>query len=187
MDYLTSLQIRVATERDFDAVSQLAAISARQTSQEVYTPAQMAGLAEFAVIDQTLILDGTYFVIELDGVIRASGGWSRWSGLTHRDSVGSTNGAPLNPAADSARIRHLYTHPEFGGRGLGRALLATAEAAARLAGFYRGEMIATPAGQRLYASVGWRTIDQVELHTQNGAVVPAVRMTKSFRSSQRAA
>lgn len=187
MTYLNALQIRPATERDFDTVSELAAISARHTSQGVYTSAQMAGLAEFAVIDQTLIVDGSYFVIEVEGVIRASGGWSRWPELTHSDSVGSNDRAPLNPTTDSARIRHLYTHPEFGGRGLGRALLATAEAAARIAGFHSGEMIATPAGQRLSTSAGWRPIDQVELHTQNGTILPAVRMTKSFRSSQRAA
>ncbi|MEL6361578.1 MAG: GNAT family N-acetyltransferase [Pseudomonadota bacterium] len=187
MERLHSLQIRPATESDFAAVSELAGISARQTSQGVYTPSQIAGLAELAVIDKTLIADGTYFVIEVGGIIRASGGWSRWPSLTHYDNPGPSNGAPLDPATDSARIRHLYTHPEFGGRGLGRALLATAEAAARLAGFHSGEMIATPAGQRLYASAGWRPSGGVELQTRNGAILAAVRMKKSFRPRERAA
>ena len=187
MESFHSLQIRPATERDFTAVSELAGASARQTPQGTYTPAQMAGLAELAVIDRTLIADGTYFVIEIGGLICASGGWSRWPDLIHNDNPGPNRGVPLDPATDSARIRHLYTHPEFGGRGLGRALLATAESAARLAGFHSGEMIATPAGQRLYASAGWRSSGQVKLRTRNGATLAAVRMTKSFRTNQHAA
>jgi len=71
----------------------------------------------------------------------------------------------------------MYTHPDFTRRGVGRAILAACEAAARAAGFSHAELMATLAGVPLYRAAGFAAIEDVT--DSNGAVpVPLVRMGK---------
>ena len=77
-------------------------------------PEQVA--ASFAVmgLDTQLIKDGTYFVVERDGRIAGCGGWS-WRSTLYGgdDSMVSREPEALDPATDAARVRAMYTDPDF--------------------------------------------------------------------------
>ena len=56
----------------------------------------------------------------------------------------------LDPATEAARVRAMYTHPDFTRRGVGRMVLDAAEQAASAEGFSRVELMATLSGAPLY-------------------------------------
>ena len=84
-------------------------------------------------LDTQLIRDGTYLVVEHDGVIAGCGGWSRRATLYGGDHSSSLREPHLlDPARDPARIRAVFTHPDVARRGVGRIILAAcADLAAR--------------------------------------------------------
>ena len=101
-------------------------------------------------LDTQLIDDGTYFIVESGGVLAGCGGWSRRATLYGGDHSPGRSSALLDPAKDAARIRAMYTHPDFARKGLGRLIITVCEAAARAEGFGRMELMATMAGAPLY-------------------------------------
>ena len=77
-------------------------------------------------------------------------GWSRRATLYGGDhSTSQRNAALLDMAKDAARIRAMYTHPDFKRRGVGRLILEICEGAARHAGFKAVELMATMSGERM--------------------------------------
>jgi hypothetical protein len=64
-------------------------------------------------VDAELLRDGTYFLIEGQGVLLAAGGWSRRRTLYGGDhSVsGRVDGPMLEPSRDAARIRAFFVDP----------------------------------------------------------------------------
>lgn len=132
-------------------------------------------------LDRQLIADGTYFVAELeDGTIAGCGGWSRRATLYGPDSsAGLREPRLLDPASEAARVRAMYTDPAFTRRGIGRALLAACEAAAREEGFSACELMGTAAGQPLYNVAGYTVIERIE-DDRGGAPVPMARMRKAL-------
>jgi GNAT superfamily N-acetyltransferase len=131
-------------------------------------------------IDTQLIQDGTYFVAEINGALAGCGGWSRRATLYGGDhSTQLRNDALLDPARDAARVRAMYTHPAFVRRGVGRAILAASEAAARAEGFKSVELMATLAGEPLYRACGYEEIERTLSPPVDGVPVPLVRMRKS--------
>lgn len=144
------------------------------------TPEQRKEIRRITPFDPALIDDGTYYVATVNGWVAASGGWSRRAAL-FADGTGGVSGARyLSPDTDAAAIRAMYTHPDFARRGLGALVLATALAAARMAGFRRAQLLATLAGERFYRAEGWRTDARVLVGSQANAIVPGIRMSRSI-------
>ena len=83
-------------------------------------------------LDTQLIRDGTYFVVERDGRIAGCGGWS-WRSTLYGgdDSMVSREPEALDPATDAARVRAMYTDPDFARQGVGRMVIRLCEDAAR--------------------------------------------------------
>ena len=86
----------------------------------------------------------------------------------------------LDPRADAARVRAMYTNPAFARRGVGRLLLVHCESAAAAEGFSRAELAATLAGEPLYRAAGYREISRVDVPTPSGVGVPLIMMTKAL-------
>lgn len=134
-------------------------------------------------LDRQLVADGTYFVVDADdglgGRIAGCGGWSRRATLYGGDHTPGRDAALLDPAREPARVRAMYTHPDFARRGVGRLILTLCEAAARAEGFRRLELMATMSGRPLYASYGFEVIEDV-VDARGGAPVPLARMGKAI-------
>ncbi|MBC7505338.1 MAG: GNAT family N-acetyltransferase [Sandarakinorhabdus sp.] len=143
------------------------------------TPAEVEASKAVMGLDTQLIEDGCYYLAELDGELAGSGGWSRRATLYGGDHSAGRDARMLDPATEPARIRAMYTHPDFVRRGVGKAVLACCEDAARRAGFARVELMATLSGQPLYRAAGFERLEQI-LDSTGGVPVPLVRMGKSL-------
>ena len=145
------------------------------------SPEQVLASHKVMGLDTQLVLDRTYFVVELDGRIVGGGGWS-WRATLYGgdDSIVTREPAALDPAIDAAKIRAMYTDPEFARRGIGKMVLGLCEDAARQAGFVRAEMMATMAGVPLYRACGYVPVEPVHSAPIGSVTVPLIRMEKSL-------
>ena len=139
-----------------------------------------AALGPIFGVDRQLIRDGAYFVVEDAGRIVGCGGWSKRKTLYGGDRDRSGEDAELDPQIDSARIRAFFVHPDWARCGIGSSLLLHCEAAAVKAGFRRGELVATLAGEPLYARFGYTVVERYEAPMTAGLSLPVVRMAKQF-------
>lgn len=143
-------------------------------------PARVEASFEFMGVDTQLIEDGTYFVVESEGRIAGCGGWSRRATLFGGDHSAGRDGRYLDPATEPARVRAMYTHPDFARRGIGRMVLSLCEAAAARDGFRSLELVATVAGEPLYTACGYSVIERIEVPTSQAVTVPCARMAKDI-------
>ena len=181
MSALKSWQIRLAALEDVLALEALIPLSVRTLQASFYTPAQMeAALGPVFGVDRQLIADGTYFVAEEQGRIAGCGGWSKRRSLFGGDQGRAAEDSMLNPAADAARVRAFFVHPERARQGIGRSILAACEAAILQAGFRRAELVATLAGEPLYAGFGYAAAGRYDIPLADGLNLPAIRMTKQW-------
>jgi GNAT superfamily N-acetyltransferase len=130
-------------------------------------------------LDTQLIDDGTYFIVDQDGALAGCGGWSRRATMFGGDHSPGRNAALLAPARDAARIRAMYTHPDFTRRGVGRLILSLCESAAKAEGFDRVQLASTMAGEPLYRACGYQPGEKV-FDCRGGAPVPILMMSKAL-------
>jgi GNAT superfamily N-acetyltransferase len=132
---------------------------------------------EIMGVDTQLIEDRTYFAVDCGGRIAGCGGWSRRATLFGGDHSGGRDARLLDPAIEPARVRAMYTHPDFVRRGIGRLVLSLCEAAAASEGFRSLELVATVAGEPLYSAYGFSVIERIAVATSTVSV-PCARMAK---------
>ncbi len=144
-------------------------------------PAQVELSKSIMGLDTQLVADRTYFIVEEAGRIAGCGGWSRRATLYGGDhSTSQRDAALLDIAKDAARVRAMYTHPDFKRRGVGRLILDLCENAAREAGFRSVELMATLSGEPLYKACGYLEIQRITAASRDGVDVPGVRMGKQL-------
>lgn len=136
---------------------------------------------EIMGVDTTLIDDGTYFVVEWAGRVAGCGGWSRRATMFGGDHSAGRDARLLDPRREPARVRAMYTDPAFARRGVGRLVLSLCEAAAVDEGFTDIDLVATVAGEPLYAACGYRVVERIDVRTSRGVGVPCARMTKKLK------
>ena len=173
------MRTRLATPADLPALTALMARAIGALQADFLTPQQVAASRTLMGLDTQLVADGTYFVVEDAGVIAGCGGWSRRATLYGGDHTPGRDPELLDPATDAARVRAMYTHPDFARRGVGRLILQLCEDAARAEGFTRLELMATLAGRALYSQCGYADLEAIE-DDRGGAAVPLVRMGKAI-------
>lgn len=170
---------RLATPDDLPALRTVMAAAIDRLQAGFLAPAQVVASRAVMGLDSQLVADGSYFVVEDAGAIAGCGGWSRRATLYGGDhSTALREPRLLDPATDAARVRAMYTHPDFTRRGVGRRILALCEQAAAAAGFARTELMATLAGEPLYRASGYVEIERIESAPVDGVTVPLVRMGK---------
>jgi GNAT superfamily N-acetyltransferase len=142
-------------------------------------PAQVTASHRVMGLDSQLVRDGTYFIVEQADRVAGCGGWSFRATLYGGDtSIVDREPARLDPACDAAKVRAMYTDPDFARRGVGRIILELCEAAARSAGFSRVELMGTAAGIPLYRACGYHPLAEEETADIDGVSVPLLRMGK---------
>lgn len=170
---------RIATPDDAPALAVVMDAAIAELQRGFLDPAQIASSRTIMGLDRQLLIDGTYFMVEAHGRIAGCGGWSRRATLYGGDHTPGRDAALLDPATEAARVRAMYTHPDFARRGIGRLILDLCEAAARAEGFRRVELMATLSGRALYSQCGYVDIEAIE-DARGGAAVPLVRMGKEL-------
>jgi len=172
-----SLTHRLATEADVPALHTLMDAAIAGPLAAFLTPAQVEASRLIMGVDSQLVADRTFFLIEHCGVPAGCGGWSRRITTYGGDHTPGREPALLTPGVDAARVRAMYTHPDFVRRGIGRRILDLCEAAARAEGYDRVELVATMGGEPLYRAAGYVEIERFE-DDRGGVPVPLVRMGK---------
>ncbi|MGK2909160.1 MAG: GNAT family N-acetyltransferase [Sphingobium sp.] len=172
-----TLTHRLATNADEAALRDLITLCIDRLQSSFLTPDQIARSHGFMGLDTRLIADGTYFVVEREGVLAGCGGWSRRETPYGHDATPGRNDRLLDPATEPARIRAMFTHPDHARQGVGSLILAVCEAAALSEGFGSLELSSTLAGAPLYHACGFFDVTRFD---DRG--VPLITMRKPLVS-----
>lgn len=175
------MRIRAATIADLPVMREVMRLAIDELQKAFLSANEIAASHAVMGLDTQLVVDGTYFVVEMEGSIAGCGGWSRRATLYGGDHSSELREPPvLDPATEAARIRAMYTHPAFTRRGVGRLILDESETAAQAEGFDSAELMATLAGEPLYRACGYQELERTSA-TVAGITVPLVRMSKRLR------
>jgi N-acetylglutamate synthase-like GNAT family acetyltransferase len=189
-----NVHIRLATINDIAALQGLIRDSVSSLGAEYYSPRQIGrSLAHIFGVDTQLILDGTYFIAEVEGQVAGSGGWSKRKTLFGGDqakaargesllnsSDNSTVDASLDPATDAARIRAFYVHPMWSRKGIASLILKSCEEAARNEGFRNIELAATLPGVPFYLARGYKKAEEILIQMEDDETLSTFLMTRSL-------
>ncbi|MEK7343325.1 MAG: GNAT family N-acetyltransferase [Pseudomonadota bacterium] len=166
---------RLALPADEPALRAVMTLAIDRLQSAFLTPDQVRASHGFMGLDSRLIADGTYFVVERDGVIAGCGGWSRRATPYGHDASAGRDDRLLDPAREAAKVRAMYTHPDHVRQGVGMLILSLCEAAARAEGFAALELSGTMAGVPLYRRFGFADVRAFE---DKG--VPLILMRKAI-------
>lgn len=175
-----TLTLRLAVEADLPALKRLMD-RAIDTLMSPWLDADQVRASHAVMgLDTQLIADRTYFVVHEREALAGCGGWSRRATLYGGDhSSGLREPRLLDPLMEPARVRAMYTDPDFVRRGVGRLILRSCERAARGEGFNAAELMATMAGEPLYTAAGYQAVEHVT-DASGGVPVPLIRMHKAL-------
>jgi len=174
-----NLRTRLATLSDLPALNRLVELAVRGLSADYYTGPQIESALRYMFgIDTQLVVDGTYYVAEVDGQLAGCGGWSRRQTLYGGDQSKAAADPLLDPARDAGRIRAFFVHPGWARRGVGRAIIGVCEAAAGAAGFQSLALAATLPGEPLYGALGYTAGPRTFVNFPDGERLAIVQMHK---------
>ncbi|AUW57934.1 GNAT family N-acetyltransferase [Sphingobium sp. SCG-1] len=171
-----SLSHRLATAADETALRNLIMLAIDKLQTSFLTSDQIVASRRFMGLDQRLIEDRTYFIIEREGAMAGCGGWSRRETPYGHNATPGRSDRMLDPASEAARIRAMYTHPDHARRGVGRHILNLCAEAAHAEGFLALELSSTLAGAPLYRACGFQ---EVARFSDSG--VPLITMRKNLQ------
>ena len=176
------LSHRLAESVDIPAIVELMGASIAGNMRSFLSAREVAAARESMGVDHSLITDGTYFVVETiqhgESIMVGCGGWGRRKTLYGGDHTAGRDDSLSDPETDAARIRAMYTHPDWTRRGIGTLLLELGEGAARNAGFQTIELGSTIPGEPLYLARGYREVSRETLTAENGADNVIIKMVK---------
>ena len=168
-------------------LEELIRLSSRTLQAPYYSAGQIeAALGPIFAVDHQLIRDGTYFVVEQEGAIVGCGGWSKRKAFYGGGNDRQAEEPVLDPRFDAARIRAFFVHPALARRGIGQTILWACERAIEAAQFLKADLVATLAGEPLYASSGYAVEERYEIPITSGLKLPVVRMSKVFQKGSAA-
>ena len=169
---------RIAAYEDIPTIEVLMELSINQLLGPLLSVEQLEASFDSMGLDDQLIKDGTYFMIFHDEVFVGCGGWSNRETLFGGNHTPNRDDNFLDPLKDSARIRAMYTHPDWARQGIGSLVMHLGENAAKELGFKKCELMATQSGKLLYETQGYESIENILYKTETGKTVPMIRMEK---------
>jgi GNAT superfamily N-acetyltransferase len=187
-DWLVSmvdLTHRIARPADVPKIIELMRASITENMKAFLSASEIEAAKETMGVDQSLIDDETYFLIETvrnrETVLVACGGWGMRKTLYGGDHTVGRDDSLSDPNVDAARIRAMYTHPEWVRCGIGTLLLDLGEQAARAAGFKTIELGSTIPGEPFYLAQGYIELSRQTIGAANGAENVVIKMAKSLK------
>lgn len=179
---MTGWTHRIATEADIPIIEALMDASIKGLMPAFLSDEEVRATREEMGLDRTLLTDGTYFIVQAQGpdgpVPVACGGWGKRKTLFGGDQTSGRNDAFSDPATDPARIRAMYTHPDWARLGLGSLLLSLGEDAARAEGFKTIELGSTIPGVPFYEVKGYTAFHTEEKVSASGITKKIIHMRK---------
>ena len=173
---------RIAAQSDIPAIIDLMRLAIEENMKAYISREEIEAAKETMGMDQTLIDDGSYFLIEAElesrQVLVGCGGWGKRRTLYGGNHTKGRDDSLSDPATEAARIRAMYTHPEWTRQGIGSLLIQLSEDAARAAGFKRIALGSTVAGEPLYLAKGFKEVSRAVLRGENGSENLVVTMEK---------
>jgi GNAT superfamily N-acetyltransferase len=173
---------RLAEPSDIAAIIELMGKSIAQNMKSFLSASEVAAARESMGVDRSLITDGTYFVVETlhddETIMVGCGGWGKRKTLYGGDQTAGRDDSLSEPGVDAARIRAMYTHPDWTRQGIGTLLLDLGEGAAREAAFETIELGSTIPGEPLYLARGYTEVSRETLTAENGADNVVIKMVK---------
>tara|TARA_Y100001970_G_C14103589_1_gene786848 strand:+ start:274 stop:825 length:552 start_codon:yes stop_codon:yes gene_type:complete len=132
-------------------------------------------------LDDQLIKDKTYILIYFEEILVGCGGWSNRKTLFGGNHTPNRSDDFLDPNNDAAKIRAMYTNPEWARKGVGTLILELAEKEAFNSGFKKCELMATLSGIHLYKKRGYKIDEQIMYKSKKGNKVKMFKMTKLLK------
>ena len=173
-----NLNFRLANSEDIPSVKGLMEQSIAELLGNYVNEEELEASFESMGLDDQLILDKTYFLIDFEGVLVGCGGWSNRKTLFGGNHTPNRSNDFLDPNHDAAKIRAMYTHPDWARKGIGTFILELAEKEACNAGFKRCELMATLSGIYLYKRRGYKIDEEIFYKSKKGNSVKMYKMTK---------
>ncbi|MFT4886820.1 MAG: GNAT superfamily N-acetyltransferase [Pseudohongiellaceae bacterium] len=175
---------RIAGRNDVTAIIKLMQNSIAKNMKAYLSPIEIEAAKETMGVDRTLIEDGTYFLIETrtyeKNILVGCGGWGKRKTLYGGDHTKGRDDRLSDPSNEAARIRAMYTHPNWTRLGIGSLLLELGENAAREAGFKVIELGSTVAGEALYQARGYVETSRESTSADNGSKSLIITMEKKL-------
>ena len=173
---------RLAQTSDIPAIKTLMAASIAENMKAFLSTEEVEAAKETMGVDQSLIADQTYFIIETvnngETVMVGCGGWGKRKTLYGGDHTKGRDDSFSDPTTDAARIRAMYTHPDWTRLGIGSYLLDLGEQAAREYGFKTIELGSTVPGYPLYVVRGYEEVSRDTQVADNGSENVVIKMVK---------
>jgi len=184
LDQKPKFKHRIANKNDVTAIIELMQISITENMKAYLSPGEIEAAKETMGVDRTLIEDSSYFLIEAmvnqQNILVGCGGWGKRKTLYGGDHTKGRDDRLSDPSADAARIRAMYTHPDWTRLGIGSLLLELGENAARKAGFKIIELGSTVAGEALYVARGYVETHRHSTSANNGSMSLIITMEKTL-------
>lgn len=177
---MPELTHRFAREVDLPELKIVMDRAMKQFLPKFLSAEQVIASYEIMGIDSLLIADETYFMVFCNDELAGCGGWSRRETLFGGDHTVGRNPRKLHPKCEPARVRAMYTDPNFARKGVGRLILNLCEQAALSEGFKTCELAATAPGVPLYNACGYITVKAWNEITSDGTPVPLTLMEKKL-------
>jgi len=175
---------RIATLEDIPAIIELMRLAIAENMKAFLSKTEIEAAQETMGVDRSLVNDGTYFIIETvyqgKAVMIGCGGWGKRKTLYGGDHTVGRDDSLSDPSIDAARIRAMYTHPDWTRKGIGTLLLDLGETAARNAGFKTIELGSTVPGEPLYIARGYREVERETHKAANGSDNVVIKMVKAL-------
>jgi GNAT superfamily N-acetyltransferase len=177
----TEFEYRLALPEDIPAIEVLMQLSINGLLKPYLTERQLEASIESMGLDEQLIKDQTYFIVNKDNIFVGCGGWSNRKTLFGANHTPNRDDSFLNPEVDAARIRAMYTHPDWARMGIGTLIMNVGEKEAKKMGFTKCELMATQAGVSLYKNHGYIAKEEINYESASGASVSMTRMEKHLK------